>query len=101
MELVRLDGHRSPMIGVIPPHGNGRGEAEISCPPGSLVLLYTDGLTDVAGYDADERTALLERTVAAAPPDASAQTVVDAVLAACVPEHLTDDVALLAVRLVD
>src|SRR5918997_1235116 len=66
-ELVRLDGHRSPMIGVIPPHGNGRGEAEISCPPGSLVLLYTDGLTDVAGYDADERTALLERTVAAAP----------------------------------
>ena len=88
-ELVRLDGHRSPMIGVIPPHGNGRGEAEISCPPGSLVLLYTDGLTDVAGYDADERTALLERTVAAAPPDASAQTVVDAVLAACPNSSVT------------
>jgi PAS domain S-box-containing protein len=98
-ELVRLDGHHSPMIGVFPPGGSGRGEAEVRCPPGSLLLLYTDGLTDVAGYDADERTALVERTLAAVAPGASAQTVVDAVLAACVPEHVRDDVALLVVRL--
>jgi PAS domain S-box-containing protein len=97
-ELVRLDGHRSPMIGVLPPDGRGRGEAEIRCPPGSLVL-YTDGLTDVAGDDADERTALVERTVAGVGSGATAQTVVDTVLTACKPTRLGDDVALLAVRL--
>ncbi len=67
--------------------------------PGSLLLLYTDGLTDVAGDDADARTALLERTVAAVPPGSDAETVVENVLAACLPEPLRDDVALLAVRL--
>ena len=98
-ELVRLDGHRSPMIGVTPPGGRGRGEAEVRCPPGSLVLLYTDGMTDVAGHDADERTALVERTLAAVSPGVPAQTVVDTVLATCMPQHPSDDVALLAVRL--
>jgi PAS domain S-box-containing protein len=97
--LVRLDDHHSPMIGVIPPDGTGRGMAEVRCAPGSVLLLYTDGLTDVAGHDADERTALLERTVAAVPAASSAETVVEAVLAACLPEHVGDDVALLAVRL--
>jgi PAS domain S-box-containing protein len=97
--LVRLDDHHSPMIGVIPPDGTGRGMAQVRCAPGSVLLLYTDGLTDVAGQDADERTALLERTVAAVPAASSAETVVEAVLAACLPEHVGDDVALLAVRL--
>ena len=100
-KLVRLDGHHSPMIGVIPILGGvpGRGAASVRCPPGSLLLLYTDGLTDVAGDDADARTALLERTVASVPPGSDAETVVDDVLAACLPEPLRDDVALLAVRL--
>ena len=102
-EIVRLDGHHSPMIGVVPTGARGavtgRGAAMVRCAPGSLLLLYTDGLTDVAGQDADERTALLERTVAAGPPGADAETVVDAVLAACLPEPLRDDVALLALRL--
>jgi serine phosphatase RsbU (regulator of sigma subunit) len=89
------------MIGVMPILGGvpGRGAASVRCPPGSLLLLYTDGLTDVAGDDADARTALLERTVAAVPPGSDAETVVDDVLAACLPEPLRDDVALLAVRL--
>jgi serine phosphatase RsbU (regulator of sigma subunit) len=100
-ELVRLDGHHSPMIGVVPiaDGAPGRGAASVRCPPGSLLLLYTDGLTDVAGHDADVRTELLERTVAAVPPGSDAGTVVDDVLAACLPEPLRDDVALLAVRL--
>jgi PAS domain S-box-containing protein len=98
-ELVRLDGHRSPMIGVMSTMGAGRGAAQIRCPPGSVLLLYTDGLTDMAGVDADERTALLERTLAGVPTGSSAETVVAAVLGACMPEHLSDDVALLAVRL--
>jgi Stage II sporulation protein E (SpoIIE)/GAF domain/PAS domain len=100
-KLVRLDGHHSPMIGVMPILGGvpGRGAASVRCPPGSLLLLYTDGLTDVAGDDADARTALLERTVASVPPGSDAETVVDDVLAACLPDPLRDDVALLAVRL--
>jgi hypothetical protein len=102
-KIVRLDEHRSPMIGVVPTVGHGggtgRGSATVRCPRGSLLLLYTDGLTDVAGEDADERTALLERTVAAVPPGADAETVVEAVLGTCLPEPLRDDVALLALRL--
>jgi PAS domain S-box-containing protein len=98
--LQRLDAHHSPMIGVVPAPGvPGRGAASVRCPPGSLLLLYTDGLTDVAGDDADARTAALERTVAAVPPGSDAKTVVDTVLGACLPEPLRDDVALLAVRL--
>ena len=79
--------------------GGGRPPAPAGGGPGSLLLLYTDGLTDVAGDDADARTALLERTVAAVPPGSDAETVVENVLAVCLPEPLRDDVALLAVRL--
>jgi serine phosphatase RsbU (regulator of sigma subunit) len=68
-------------------------------PPGTLLLLYTDGLTDVPGADPDERTELLERTLAAMPPGSAAENVVEQVHAACVPHPLRDDVALLAVRL--
>ena len=48
--------------------GPGRTEASVRCAPGSVLVLYTDGLTDIAGEDADERTALLERTVAGLRP---------------------------------
>jgi hypothetical protein len=69
--LLRLDGQRSPMIGAVRDLGRrtvaGRTEAQVRCAPGSLLLLYTDGFTDVAGEDAEERTDL-ERTVAALPP---------------------------------
>ena len=58
-----------------------------------------DGLTDVAGEGTDERTVLLECTVAALSAQGRAETVVDAVLTAWMPEHLGDDVALLAIRL--
>jgi serine phosphatase RsbU (regulator of sigma subunit) len=102
-KLVRLDGHRSPMIGAVPDLGRasgpGRTEAELRCRRGSLLLLYTDGLTDVAGDDADERTLLLEETLASAPAGADAETVVERVLTACVPRLLRDDVAVLAGRL--
>jgi PAS domain S-box-containing protein len=101
--LVRLDEQRSPMIGAVRSLGRragpGRAEAVRRCPPGTLLLLYTDGLTDVVGEDADKRTALLERTVAELPADAPADDVVERVLEACSPRRLRDDVALLAVRL--
>jgi serine phosphatase RsbU (regulator of sigma subunit) len=64
-----------------------------------VLVLYTDGLTDVAGEDADERTELLERTVAGFAPRVAAETRAEGVLRVCAPTPLRDDVALLAVRL--
>ncbi|GAA2566521.1 SpoIIE family protein phosphatase [Pseudonocardia hydrocarbonoxydans] len=101
--LRRLDEQRSPMIGAVPLFGHAAGGAraveDLRCPRGSVLLLYTDGLTDVAGHDADERTRLLEDTVAAQPAGVAAEDLVERVLAACAPTRLTDDVALLAVRI--
>jgi PAS domain S-box-containing protein len=103
--LVRLDARRSPMIGAVPDLGRrsaaGRSEAELACAPGSILLLYTDGITDIAGADADARTALLEDTFAAVKPGSDPGQVVEEVLRICVPDTLRDDVALLAVRLDD
>ncbi|WP_300011296.1 SpoIIE family protein phosphatase [Pseudonocardia sp.] len=101
--LTRLDERRSPMIGAVPRFGRAdgpvRAEVEVCCPPGSVLVLYTDGLTDMLGADADERTDLIERTVAALPAGVDAETVVERVLVACAPRRLRDDVALLAVRI--
>jgi len=102
--LRRLDEHTSPMIGAVRSLGRagpGRTEAVLRCPPGSILLLYTDGLTDIAGEDADERTELLERTLSAMAPRSEPEAVVEQVLAVCSPPRLRDDVALLAVRLDD
>jgi serine phosphatase RsbU (regulator of sigma subunit) len=102
-ELLRLDEHRSPMIGAVPRLGRrsgyDRSDAAVRMTPGATLLLYTDGLTDVSGEDADERTELLERTVAGMPAGVDAESVVERVLAACIPAELRDDVALMAVRL--
>src|SRR5689334_13157591 len=101
-ELLRLDEQRSPMIGAVrfpTRRGGGHPEAQVRCAPGSLLLLYTDGFTDVAGEDADERTHLLERTVAMLPPGVSAEEAAERVVAVCLPEQLGDDVALLVVGL--
>jgi serine phosphatase RsbU (regulator of sigma subunit) len=104
-ELRALDEKRSPMIGAVPTFGAtdgpGRAEVELECPAGSVLLLYTDGLTDVAGEDADERTGLLERTLGSIAPGTEAETVVQRVLDTCAPSRLRDDVALLAIRLED
>jgi PAS domain S-box-containing protein len=103
--LRALDEKRSPMIGAVPTFGAtdgpGRAEVELACPAGSVLLLYTDGLTDMAGEDADERTGLLERTLGSVAPGTDAETVVQRVLDTCAPSRLRDDVALLAIRLED
>jgi serine phosphatase RsbU (regulator of sigma subunit) len=100
-ELLRLDEQRSPMIGAVRDFGRragaGHTEAQVRCAPGSLLLLYTDGFTDVAGEDADERTDILERTVAGLPSGVSAEEAAERVVAVCLPAELGDDVALLVV----
>ena len=51
------------------------------------------------GEDADERTELLEHTVAGLPPASSAEEAAERVVAVCLPGELSDDVALLVVGL--
>jgi serine phosphatase RsbU (regulator of sigma subunit) len=75
-----------------------RGAGEVRA--GAILVLYTDGFTDVAGEDADARTTPLERIVArAAAEDVAEEDVTGEVFSACLPEELRDDVALLVVRL--
>ncbi len=101
--IERLDAHHSPMLGAVPEFGVASGarrdEVTVTCAPGSLLVFYTDGLTDIAGEDADARTDLIERTVAATAADADPEAVVERTLEVCLPDQLGDDVALLAVRL--
>ena len=99
-ELLRLDEQRSPMIGAVRDMGRARRATprpRSAVRRAACLLLYTDGFTDIAGEDADERTDLLERTVAALPPGVSAEEAVERVVAVCLPAELRDDVALLVV----
>lgn len=92
-----LDGHLSPLIGAV--EAQGRASAVEFCPPGSLLLFYTDGLTDVPGLDAAERTELIRKTLAATADDMDVEKVCDRLLEALATPRLRDDVALLAVRI--
>ncbi|MER7667014.1 SpoIIE family protein phosphatase [Kitasatospora sp. NPDC096128] len=69
---------------------------EVRLPPGSSLILYTDGLvedrTRDIGVGLDVLTAVLAR------PDRSPQEVCDAVLDALLPVRQTDDIALLVAR---
>ncbi|MFD5842332.1 SpoIIE family protein phosphatase [Streptomyces chartreusis] len=77
--------------------GTGRPNATEPLPPGSTLLLYTDGLIEIPGSDLDTGLDRLRRhalTLAHAPLD----TLCDQLLAR-MPPGSTDDVALLAMRL--
>ncbi|MBD0692347.1 SpoIIE family protein phosphatase [Streptomyces sp. CBMA123] len=69
---------------------------EVRLPPGSSLILYTDGLvedrTRDIGVGLDILTAVLAR------PDRSPQAICDAVLDALLPDRQTDDIALLVAR---
>ncbi|MFE0473280.1 SpoIIE family protein phosphatase [Streptomyces sp. NPDC058947] len=82
------------------PPGTGRGSrpnATLTLPPGSTLILYTDGLIEVPGSDLDTGLAHLRRH-ALALADAPLDTLCDHLLAR-MPPGSTDDVALLALRL--
>ncbi|WP_435746540.1 SpoIIE family protein phosphatase [Nocardioides sp. SYSU DS0663] len=77
-----------------------RTESTVALPPGSTVLLYTDGLVERRGQSIDVGLALLARTLgelAAGPADLEAFC--DRLLQRMVPVQRDDDVALVAVRL--
>ncbi|MFE2506960.1 SpoIIE family protein phosphatase [Streptomyces naganishii] len=65
--------------------------------PGSLLVLYTDGLVEARGSDIDDR--LAELTQVLAQPVSSLDALCDGLLTRLVPAAADDDIALLVVRL--
>jgi serine phosphatase RsbU (regulator of sigma subunit) len=69
---------------------------DLALEPGSLLVLYTDGLIESRGSDIDER--LAELTHALTEPSPSLDALCDGLLARLVPASADDDIALLVAR---
>ncbi|MCX5395082.1 SpoIIE family protein phosphatase [Streptomyces sp. NBC_00094] len=70
--------------------------AEIRLPEGSSLVLYTDGLVEDRTRDIDEGLELLRRALAH--PGRTPEQTCGAVLDALLPEHPSDDIALVVAR---
>ncbi|CAM5638178.1 hypothetical protein SAVIM338S_06201 [Streptomyces avidinii] len=70
---------------------------EFTLPPGSLLVLYTDGLIEARGFDLDERLAELTRLLA--DPQRQLDHLCDSLITHLVPAAADDDVALLVARI--
>ncbi|MEU7168663.1 SpoIIE family protein phosphatase [Streptomyces morookaense] len=98
--LVRPDGTVVfPDLPAGPPLGLGGlpfETAEFALPEGSQLVLYTDGLVEDRDRDFDTAMEELRRALAhpGRPPEETCQAVVEAVM----PEHPSDDIALLVAR---
>jgi len=77
--------------------GTERAEVEEPLDPGSLLVLYTDGLVEHRGRDLDEGLDALQQAVAGA-PEGDADAICEHLLATLAVGDLEDDVALLVVR---
>ncbi|MEU9120900.1 SpoIIE family protein phosphatase [Streptomyces sp. NPDC048506] len=90
-----------PEVPVSPPLGLGGSvpveTAELTLGEGSRLVLYTDGLIEDRGRDIDTGLALL-RTALASGADRAPEEICTAVLDAMLPEHPSDDIALLVAR---
>ncbi|GGW70469.1 histidine kinase [Streptomyces lucensis JCM 4490] len=88
-----------PDLPLAPPLGVGGHPfeaGELDLPEGSRLVLFTDGLVENRGRDIDEGLELLRSTVARAggTPEETCRALMDAML----PDHPSDDVALLVAR---
>ncbi|MFD5740605.1 SpoIIE family protein phosphatase [Streptomyces massasporeus] len=92
-----LEAGQGVVLGVPPGTGGSRPSAAQSLPPGSTLLLYTDGLIEIPGSDLDTGLARLRRHALALAHE-PLDTLCDQ-LPARMPPGSTDDVALLALRL--
>ncbi|WP_405014741.1 SpoIIE family protein phosphatase [Kitasatospora sp. NBC_01539] len=71
---------------------------ELRLEPGSLLVLYTDGLVEARGRDIDERLAELLHVLGGRPPE-SLHGVCEQLIGRMVPSGAEDDVALLVARI--
>ncbi|WP_168220599.1 SpoIIE family protein phosphatase [Streptomyces sp. RFCAC02] len=92
-----LDGGRGLLLGTGTKAGRGRPDATAPLPPGSTLVLYTDGLIEIPGTDLDTGMGRLRRH-ALALADAPLEEFCDQ-LVARMPPGSTDDVAVLVLRL--
>jgi PAS domain S-box-containing protein len=92
-----LEAGQGLLLGAPPGTGGRRPSAAQSLPPGSTLLLYTDGLIEIPGSDLDTGLARLRRHALALAHE-PLDTLCDQ-LPARMPPGSTDDVALLALRL--
>ncbi|MBD9701159.1 SpoIIE family protein phosphatase [Streptomyces sp. ID01-12c] len=92
-----LEAGQGLLLGAPPGTGGSRPSAAQSLPPGSTLLLYTDGLIEIPGSDLDTGLARLRRHALALAHE-PLDTLCDQ-LPARMPPGSTDDVALLALRL--
>lgn len=91
----RLDGGAGVLIGVAP--GGERPEAESPLPPGSVLLLFTDGLVESRARDLDAGLDEVAGLLRAHDPADGAGTLVDALTALASRHGVEDDVCILAV----
>lgn len=94
-----LEDGQSVLIGA--PGGHVRAEALEPMPTGSTLLLYTDGLIEVRRQSLDQGIGDLLAAVQKHDPAAGAETLCAAVVDTIADAELIDDVALLAVRLLE
>ncbi len=89
----------SPLIGVLERGERPRGEAALTLPQGSLLVLYTDGLVESREREYDAGIDELCETFARLDLRAAPDEVCDALVRVLIDGRQEDDVALLAVRI--
>ncbi|WP_053693589.1 SpoIIE family protein phosphatase [Streptomyces sp. WM6372] len=77
--------------------GTAYSTTDLTLPPGSLLVMYTDGLVEARGSDIDERLAELTRLLAE--PPRSLDQLCDSLITHLVPASADDDIALLVARI--
>ncbi|MGW7287187.1 SpoIIE family protein phosphatase [Streptomyces sp. NPDC054847] len=95
-----LTGGHGLLLGIAAAHGvpKGRVDATVTLPPGSTLVLYTDGLIEASGHSLDEGLERLRRN-AASLAHRPLEPFTDHLLERSRPPQNEDDVALLAVRI--
>jgi hypothetical protein len=95
--VAEIDEGSSVVIGV--PVGESRPQTEQIVPPGSTLLLFTDGLLEGPALSLAETLPQLAEVMAGHPPDAGCEALCERVLTARPNQNQRDDIALLALRL--
>ncbi len=94
-----LEGASSVLIGVDAPSEGGRAQGERTIEPGSVLLLFTDGLVEARGEGLDPGLARVAATLAAHRPGDGCVALTRALASEALSVGQEDDVCLLAVRL--